>query len=104
MAPVTVVVTTMPGGIAQVFNPDTGRITYKCKSERGAAMEIEALGGVVRFFGRGSSAAVAGRSAELHECEVLSEGDEGYAEAAAEARRCRAEFARRRIAELQKGL
>ena len=98
----TVVVTSMPGGIAQVFNPDTGRITYKCKSERGAVMEIGALGGVARFSGRGSSAVVSGPSVQLHGCEVLREGDEGYGEARAEARRCRAEFARERMAELEK--
>lgn len=100
----TVVVTTMPGGVAQVFNPDTGRITYKCKSERGAAMEIEALGGVVLFRAKGSIATVCGPSSSLHECDLVREGSDGYAEAKKEAERCRAEFVRARISELQKSL
>ena len=29
----TVTVTKMPGGITQLFNTETCRVTYKCKSE-----------------------------------------------------------------------
>ena len=97
----TVVVTRMPGGVAQVFNPDTGKITYKCKSEKGAVVEIEALGGVARFAGPGSSAVVCGPSVKLDGCEVVREGQEGYAEAKAEAGRRRAEFADMRASELR---
>lgn len=44
----TVTVTKMPGGITQLFNTETGRVTYKCKSESGY-MFIEAFGGIVQF-------------------------------------------------------
>ncbi len=44
----TVTVTKMPGGITQLFNTETGRVTYKCKSESGY-MFIEAFSGIVQF-------------------------------------------------------
>jgi hypothetical protein len=44
----TVTVTRKPGGITQLFNTETGRVTYKCKAES-AFMLIEAFGGIVKF-------------------------------------------------------
>ena len=44
----TVVVTRKPGGVTQLFNTETGRVTYKCKAES-AFMLIEAFGGIVKF-------------------------------------------------------
>ncbi len=38
----------MPGGVSQFFNPDTGRITYKCKKDS-AFLKIEAIGGIIKF-------------------------------------------------------
>ncbi len=38
----TVIVTRKPGGVTQLFNTETGRVTYKCKAES-AYMLIEAL-------------------------------------------------------------
>ncbi len=29
----TVIVTRKPGGVTQLFNTETGRVTYKCKAE-----------------------------------------------------------------------
>ncbi len=44
----TVIVTRKPGGVTQLFNTETGRVTYKCKAES-AYMLIEAFGGIIKF-------------------------------------------------------
>ena len=44
----TVTVTRKPGGITQLFNTETGRVTYKCRAES-AFMLMEAFGGIVKF-------------------------------------------------------
>ena len=68
----------MPGGIAQMFNPDTGRITYKCKEER-AFMEIEAFGGIVKFNQKNAKAIVSGPKTSLENCQVIKPNDSEYA-------------------------
>jgi len=54
----TVTVTRKPGGITQLFNTETGRVTYKCKAES-AYLLIEAFGGIVQFHQKGAMATVA---------------------------------------------
>ncbi|MCI4433313.1 MAG: hypothetical protein JHC41_06945 [Nitrosopumilus sp.] len=76
----TVTVTKMPGGITQLFNTETGRVTYKCKSESGYMM-IEAFGGIVKFNQKGAIATVTGHLTSLDSCNVLKEGDSNYKEA-----------------------
>lgn len=76
----TVTVTKMPGGITQLFNTETGRVTYKCKSESGY-MLIEAFGGIVKFNQKGAMATVAGHLTYLDSCNVIKEGDSNYKEA-----------------------
>jgi len=49
----------MPGGVSQFFNPDTGRIIYKCKKDS-AFLKIEAIGGIVKFNKKGAKATVTG--------------------------------------------
>jgi hypothetical protein len=44
----TVIVTRLSGGVTQLFNTETGRVTFKCKAES-AFMPIEAFGGIVKF-------------------------------------------------------
>ena len=39
----TVTVTRKPGGITQLFNTDTGRVTYKCKGESAYISESKSL-------------------------------------------------------------
>ena len=95
----TVIVTTMPGGIAQVINPEAGRITYKCKSDS-AVMEMDAFGGVVRFLKKGSKAIVAGEVTRLEDCAVVRPGDPDYESARDDARRAAVEFHRQKIAKL----
>jgi len=76
----TVTVTKMPGGITQLFNTETGRITYKCKSESGY-MLLEAFGGIVKFNQKGATATVTGHLTSLDSCNVIKEGDSNYKEA-----------------------
>ena len=73
----TVTVTKMPGGITQLFNTETGRVTYKCKAESGF-MLIEAFGGIVKFKQKGSMATVTGNITTLDSCDVLKQSDSEY--------------------------
>jgi len=76
----TVTVTKMPGGITQLFNTETGRVTYKCKSESGY-MLIEAFGGIVKFHQKGAMATLTGHLTSLDSCSVIKENDSNYKEA-----------------------
>jgi len=76
----TVIVTRMPGGITQLFNTTTSRVTYKCKSEL-AYMMIEAFGGIVKFNQKGAIATVSGHLTSLDSCNVIKEDDPNYKEA-----------------------
>jgi len=60
----TVVVTRKPGGVTQLFNTETGRVTYKCKAES-AYMLIEAFGGIIKFNHKGAIATVTGNLLHL---------------------------------------
>jgi hypothetical protein len=76
----TVTVTKMPRGITQLFNTETGRVTYKCKSESGF-MLIDAFGGIVRFNQKGAMATVTGHLTSFDSCTVIKENDSNYKEA-----------------------
>jgi len=76
----TVTVTRKPGGITQLFNTETGRVTYKCKAES-AFMLIEAFGGIVKFNQKGAIATVTGHITELESCDVIKKGHSEYKEA-----------------------
>ncbi len=76
----TVTVTRKPGGITQLFNTDTGRVTYKCKAES-AYMLIEAFGGIVKFNQKGAMATVTGHITSLESCDVIKKGHQNYKEA-----------------------
>ncbi|MFQ5497312.1 MAG: hypothetical protein ACE5DU_05435 [Nitrosopumilus sp.] len=73
----TVTVTRKPGGITQLFNTETGRVTYKCKAES-AYMLIEAFGGIVQFNQKGAMATVTGHITSLDSCDVLKKGHPNY--------------------------
>ena len=79
----TVTVTKMPGGITQLFNTETGRVTYKCKAESGF-MLIEAFGGIVKFNQKGAMATVTGNLTTLDSCDVIKEDDSRYKSALSE--------------------
>ena len=76
----TVTVTTKPCGITQLFNTETGRVTYKCKAES-AYMLIEAFGGIVKFNQKGAIATVTGHVTSLESCDVIKLGDQNYKDA-----------------------
>ncbi|MFB5623879.1 MAG: hypothetical protein ACE5RP_03060 [Nitrosopumilus sp.] len=76
----TVTVTRKPGGITQLFNTETGRVTYKCKAESGF-MLIEAFGGIVKFNQKGSMATVTGHITSLESCDVLEKENPEYKQA-----------------------
>ncbi len=76
----TVIVTKMPGGVTQLFNTETGRVTHKCKADS-ALMLIEAFGGIVKFNQKNAKATVTGHLTSLESCDVIKEGDHGYKKA-----------------------
>lgn len=88
----TVTVTKMPGGITQLFNTETGRVTYKCKADSGF-MLIEAFGGIVKFNKKGAMATVTGQVTTLDSCDVLKEDDSDYKGALSEIIKDQKEFA-----------
>jgi hypothetical protein len=76
----TVIVTRKPGGVTQLFNTETGRVTYKCKAES-AYMLIEAFGGIIKFNHKGAIATVTGHITSLESCDVIKKGHPNYKEA-----------------------
>jgi hypothetical protein len=73
----TAIVTRLSGGISQMFNPDTGKITYKCKAESGY-LKLDAFGGIVKFNKNGSKATIFGPNTSSEDCDVIKEGEQGY--------------------------
>ena len=88
----TVTVTRKPGGITQLFNTETGRVSYKCKAES-ALMYIEAFDGIVKFNQKNAMATVTGHITSLESCDVLKKGDSNYKEALATIISAQKEFA-----------
>jgi len=76
----TVIVTRKPDGVTQLFNIETGRVTYKCKAES-AYMLIEAFGGIIKFNHKGAIATVTGHITSLESCDVIKKGHPNYNEA-----------------------
>ncbi len=76
----TVIVTRKPGGVTQLFNTETGRVTYKCKADS-AYMLIEAFGGIIKFNHKGAIATVTGHITSLESCDVIKKGHPNYKEA-----------------------
>ena len=97
----TVTVTKMPGGITQLFNTETGRVTYKCKAESGL-MLIDAFGGIVKFNQKGAMATVTGTITTLDSCSVIKETDTGYKDALAKIIQSHKEHAKTEAEVLQK--
>lgn len=76
----TVIVTRKPGGVTQLFNTETGRVSYKCKAES-ALMYIEAFNGIVKFNQKNAMATVTGHITSLESCVLIKKGDQGYKDA-----------------------
>ena len=88
----TVIVTRKPGGITQLFNTETGRVTYKCKAES-ALMYVEAFDGIVKFNQKNAIATVTGHIASLESCNIIQKGDPDYKSASASIISAQKEFA-----------
>ena len=97
----TVTVTRKPGGVTQLFNTETGRVTYKCKAES-AYMLIEAFGGIVKFNQKNAMATVTGHITSLESCDVLKNGHPEYKEALTTIISARKEFAQNAADSYQK--
>lgn len=76
----TVVVTKMPGGVAQVFNPDAGKITYKCKADQ-AYLKIDAFEGIVKFNKKDAKAIVFGPKTSTEDCTIIRKDDSEFQQA-----------------------
>ena len=76
----TVIVTRKPGGVTQLFNTETGRVSFKCKAES-ALMYIEAFDGIVKFNQKNAMATVTGHITSLESCDIIKKGDQGYKDA-----------------------
>lgn len=96
-----VVVTRKPGGISQLYNTDTGKVTFKCKSD-GAFMLIDAFGGIVKFNKKGAIAAVSGEVKSLDSCSIIKEGDSGYKDALSHIIQAHKKFAQEHQDSMQK--
>ncbi len=83
----------MPGGVTQLFNTETGRVTHKCKAES-ALMLIEAFGGIVKFNQKNAKATVTGHLTTLESCDVIKEEDQGFKEALSTIIDAKKEFAK----------
>lgn len=96
-----VVVTKKPGGISQLYNTDTGKVTYKCKSDS-AFMLIEAFGGIVKFNKKGAIAAVNGEIKSLDSCDVIQKNDPDYKKALTQIIQAKKDFAQEKQNSMQK--
>ena len=97
----TVTVTRLAGGITQLFNTETGRVTFKCKAES-AFMPIEAFGGIVKFNQKGAIARVTGEVTSLESCDVIKESDQDYKEALSAVIQAKKEFVKNKLETAQK--
>jgi len=97
----TVTVSRNSGGITQLFNTETGKVTYKCKAES-AFMPIEAFGGIVKFNQKGAMATVTGDVTTLESCEVIKQGDKEYKKALFAVIQAKKEFVKSKYEEAQK--
>ena len=83
----------MPGGITQLFNTETGKVTYKCKTDS-ALLPIEAFGGIVKFNQKGALATVSGQITSLEFCDVIKEDDPNFKDALSTVISSKREFAK----------
>ena len=99
----TVTVTKKPGGITQLFNTETGRVTYKCKAES-AFMLIEAFDGIVQFHQKGAIATVTGELTSIENCSVIKKDDSKYKDALSSIVLAEKEFAKTISKDMQQNI
>ena len=95
-----VLVTKMPGGVAQVYNPYTGKITYKCKNET-AFLKLDAFDGIVKFNQKNAKAIVDGPKTSLENSVVIKENDPEYSQALKEVLRAEKQFKEEQKSQLE---
>ena len=95
-----VLVTKMPGGVAQVYNPYTGKITYKCKNET-AYLKLEAFDGIVKFNQKNAKAIVDGPKTTLENSVVIKENDPQYSQALKEVLQAEKQFKEEQKSQLE---
>jgi len=87
----TVTVTKMSGGVVELFNPDTGKITYKAKAET-AYLNLEGFGGIVKFNKKGSKATIVGTVALTEDCDIIKQDSPTYKSALLESLKAQKSF------------
>lgn len=97
----TVTVTKMAGGITQLFNTETGKVTFKCKADS-ALMDIEAFGGIVKFNQKGATATVCGNFTTLDSCDIIKDKDPDFKDGLLKIIEKKKEFAKSKYDEAQK--
>lgn len=73
----TVTVTKMPGGVVELFNPDTGKITYKAKTDT-AFLNVASVDGILKFTKKGAKATILGTVIETDSCEIIKKSSPDY--------------------------
>ena len=96
----TVIFTKMAGGVVQLFNPETAKITYKCKSDT-AVLQLDAFDGIVKFNCKGAKATVDGPKTTLENCTLIKKNDAEFAEAYKAVLEAQKKFKEENIAKLQ---
>ena len=81
----------MPGGIVQVLNPDSGKITYKAKTGT-AYLKLDSFGGVVKFHNKGSKATMQDAVVSTEDCEIIKQDSPSYKSALKEALKAQKSF------------
>lgn len=67
----------MPGGVVELFNPDTGKITYKAKADV-AFLNLDSFGGIIKFTKKGAKATILGNIIETDSCEIIKRDSSDY--------------------------
>lgn len=67
----------MPGGVVELFNPDTGKITYKAKADA-AFLNLDSFGGIIKFTKKGAKATILGNVVETDSCEIIKRDSADY--------------------------
>lgn len=67
----------MSGGIAEIINPETGKITYKAKTDA-TFLYLESFDGIVKFNKKGAKATIIGSVIDLQDCEIIQKSSPKY--------------------------
>lgn len=91
----------MPGGIVELFNPDTGKVTYKAKADV-AFLNLDSIGGVLKFTKKGAKATILGSLIEIDSCEIIQKDSPDYKTALSTCLMLEKEFLEKKLDSLNK--